>query len=152
MGVKKIFKRVLQVGVVVKDLEAAIKNYESFGIGPWEVHTRDALTLRDMTVRNERKDFAMRLAFAKIGDFQWELIQPLDEKSIYAEFLEKHGEGLHHVAFDVDNFDDTLAFCQGKGIGVLQGGTTAFDFSFAYLDTEKTLACITEIYNPPPKK
>jgi len=57
----------------------------------------------------------MRVAFAKIGDVEWELIQPLDDKSIYAEFLEKHGEGLHHVAFDVENFHETLTFCRAEG-------------------------------------
>ncbi|MFC1825323.1 VOC family protein [Thermodesulfobacteriota bacterium] len=152
MEEKKIFKRMLQVGLVVKDLDATIKNYEAYGIGPWEVHTLDAKSIRDMTVHGERRDFAMRVAFAKIGEVEWELIQPLDDQSVYSEFLEKHGDGLHHVAMDVEDFDETLSFCQGRGAGVIQGGKAGKDFGFAYLDTAKDLACITEIYNTPKKK
>ncbi len=151
MKEKKIFKRVLQVCVVVKNLEKAVKKYEEFGFGPWQMHTLGPSNISDMTVRNKRTDYEMRVALTKIGDVEWELVEPLDEKSIYADFLKKQGEGLHHVAFDVDNFDDTLAFCQDKGIGVLQGGI-AYGTGFAYLDTEDSLSCIAEIYNPPDKQ
>lgn len=146
MAGKRILKRMLQVGIVVRDLEKSIRNYESFGIGPWKVLSLDASNMRNMTVHNEYKDFAMRVAFAKIGEIQWELIEPADDESIYNEFLEEHGEGLHHVALDVDNFHDTITFFQSKGIGVLQAGD-AEDLGFAYLDTGKALGCITEIYN-----
>jgi len=50
MGGKKVFKRMLQVGLVVRDLDAAMKNYETYGIGPWEVHSLDSSNIRDMTV------------------------------------------------------------------------------------------------------
>jgi len=152
MEEKKIFKGMPQVGLVVKNLDATVKNYEAYGIGPWEVHTLNEKKIRDMTVHGERRDFAMRVAFAKIGEVEWELIQPLDDQSVYSEFLEKHGDGLHHVAMDVENFDETLAFCQGRGIEVIQGGMAGKDFGFAYLGTEKDLACITEIYKKPKKK
>ena len=88
----------------------------------------------------------MRIGFAKIGELQWELIEPLDNESIYSEFLQECGEGLHHIAFDVENYDDTIGACKDKGIGVLQGGTVG-KTGFAYLDTQKALGCITEIYN-----
>ena len=48
----------LQVGVALKDLEAATKNDGSFGIGPREIDTRNALALRDMTASYERQEFA----------------------------------------------------------------------------------------------
>ncbi len=152
MAEKKIFKDVLQVGIVVKDLDAAIKKYEEFGIGPWERLTLDASNTREMTVRNELRDYAMKLAFTYIGSLHWELIEPLDDRSIYSEFLKKHGEGIHHVAFDVEDYQETLTFCRGKGIDMLQGGVAAGDFGFAYLDTEGALGCVAEIYNRPAKK
>lgn len=148
MEVKPVFKKVLQVGVVVRDLDRAMRHYEKLGIGPWQVFTLDPSNMRELKVRDERVDFSMRVAFAKVGDFQWELIQPLDERSIYSEFLGKRGEGLHHVAFHVDDFDRTVEFFRENGVGVLQSGE-APGLGFAYLDTTEKLSFIAEIYNLP---
>lgn len=148
MHVEPVLKKVLQVGVVVRDLDRTMRQYEGLGIGPWQVFTLDPSNMRDLKVRNQRVDFAMRVAFAKIGDFQWELIQPLDEKSIYSDFLREHGEGLHHVAFHVDDFGRAVEFFQEKGVGVLQSGE-APGLGFAYLDTKEELSFIAEIYNLP---
>jgi 4-hydroxyphenylpyruvate dioxygenase-like putative hemolysin len=90
----------------------------------------------------------MRLALANIGKVQWELIEPLDDLSIYAEFLKKHGEGLHHVAFGTENYEEAMAVFRGKDIGIIQGGTW-HDFIYTYLDTEADLSMIAEIYRPP---
>jgi methylmalonyl-CoA/ethylmalonyl-CoA epimerase len=149
MAEKPIFKGVLQVAVVVKDLDESLKKYwEEYGIGPWDIHTFNPSTVSDMIMRNKRVDYAMRLALADVGGVQWELIEPLDDKSIYAEFLKEHGEGLHHVAFAVDNYDEAMAFFKGKGIGVLQGGTW-HGLTYTYLESEDTLSIIAEIYSVP---
>jgi methylmalonyl-CoA/ethylmalonyl-CoA epimerase len=146
---KPIFKRVLQIAVVVKNLDEAMERYwEEYGIGPWDIYTFDPSTVSDMTIRNQRVDYAMRLALTDIGGIQWELIEPLDEKSIYAEFLKEHGEGLHHVALAVDNYDEAMAFFQSKGIGVLQGGTW-HGLTYTYLESESTLSFSAEIYDRP---
>lgn len=151
MPEKSVFKAVTQVGLVVKNLDEAVKKYwEVFGIGPWAIFTMDGSSIHDMTIRNERKDSAFRVAFADMGNLQWELIQPLDEKSIYSEFLEKHGEGLHHVAFSTNNgFEETLELLKGKGVDVLTSGRANNGVSFANLDTEATLSCISEIHDVP---
>jgi len=149
MAEKPIFKGVLQVAVVVKNLDEAMKKYwEEYGIGPWCINTFDPSTVSNMIIHNQRVDYAMRLATTDIGGVQWELIEPLDGKSIYAEFLKEHGEGLHHVAFAVDNYDEAMAFFQGKGIGVLQGGTW-HGLTYTYLESEDTLSFIAEIFDMP---
>lgn len=148
MEMKPVFKKVLQVGVVVRDLDRAMKQYERLGIGPWQAFTLDPSNMRELKVRHQRVDFSMRVAFARIGDFQWELIQPLDERSIYSEFLKEHGEGLHHVAFHVDDFGRTVEFFRENGVGLLQSGQ-APGLGFAYLDTTEKLSFIAEIYDMP---
>jgi methylmalonyl-CoA/ethylmalonyl-CoA epimerase len=50
-----------------------------------------------------------RLAVATVGQVQWELIEPLDEESVYARFLAEKGEGVHHVAVATPDFDETVA-------------------------------------------
>jgi methylmalonyl-CoA/ethylmalonyl-CoA epimerase len=149
MAKKPVFTGVLQVAVVVKDLEASMKQYwEEYGIGPWAIYTFNPDTVSDMIIRDEREDYAMKLALTNVGDVQWELIQPLDEKSIYAEFLEEHGEGLHHVALGVEDHDKTVSLCRGKDVGILQAGIW-HGFQYTYLDTEDQLSVIAEIYNQP---
>jgi methylmalonyl-CoA/ethylmalonyl-CoA epimerase len=101
-----------------------------------------------MIIRNERVDHAFRLAGTQVGDFRLELIEPLDDRCVYAEFLKEHGEGLHHVGFTVDNYDEATAFFQGKGIGVLHGGTW-HGTTYAYLESEDTLSFIAEIDRRP---
>lgn len=139
----------LQVAVVVKDLETSMKKYwDEWGIGPWSVYTFNPDTVKDMILRGKREDYAMRLALAQVGNVQWELIQPLDDKSIYAEFLKGHGEGLHHVALGVRSYDEAMKLAKEKGVSVIQGGTW-FGFTYTYLDTRADLATIAEIYNQP---
>ena len=147
MEMKPILKKVLQVGIVVKNLEEAIEKYNQCGIGPWKILDCGPSNISNLTIRGQQIDYSFRIALTKIGDFNWELIEPLDEKSIYADFLKQHGEGVHHIAFDVDGYNETLTFFESKGIGVQQGGK-----GFAYLDSEKLLSCVVEIYDRPPKK
>lgn len=152
MPTKPVFNKLLQVAVVVSNLEDAMKKYwEEYGIGPWAIYTFDPSTVNHMVIRDESTEYAMRLALTTIGDVGWELIEPLDDKSIYAEFLRNHGEGLHHVAFDVDDYDKTLAAFRDKGIGVLQGGTFS-GMTYTYLDTTDTLSTIVEIYSQKPSE
>ena len=149
MAEKPIFKGVRHVAVVVKDLDEAMKRYwDEYGIGPWNIYTFDPSTVSDMIIRNERVDHAFRLAETRIGDFMWELIEPLDDTCVYAEFLKKHGEGLHHVCFIVDSYDEAMAFFQGKGIGRLHGGRW-HGSTYTYLETEDTLSIIAELEDKP---
>ncbi|RKX44135.1 MAG: glyoxalase, partial [Thermotogae bacterium] len=121
---KPIFTDVLQVAVVVKNLDEAVKTYyDEYGIGPWAIYEFNPETVKDMVIRDEREDYAMRLALCDIGKVQWELIEPKDDKSIYAEFLREHGEGLHHVALAVEDYDKAMEFFRSKGHKILQGGT-----------------------------
>ena len=149
MEKKPIFTDVLQVAVVVKNLDEAVKTYyDEYGIGPWAIYEFNPETVKDMIIRDKREDYAMRLALCNIGNVQWELIEPKDDKSIYAEFLREHGEGLHHVAFAVEDYDKAMEFFRSKEHKILQGGTWC-DFVYTYLTTEKDLKFIAEIYKPP---
>ena len=140
-----LFTETKQIAIVVRDLEATMRTYvEEYGIGPWSIYEFNPDTVSEMVPR----DCAFRLALTMVGSVQWELIQPLDEKSIYAEHLAKHGEGLHHVAVGGTGYDETLAEARAKGRRVLQGGHYN-GVTFAYLSTDEDLGVITEIYDWP---
>lgn len=107
---KAELQQVFQVCVVVKDLEKSVAQYwDIFGIGPWQIHTFGPPDLFDTTLRGEPEAYSMKIAAARVGNMQWELIQPLDGRSSYREFLDEKGEGLHHVAVVVDDFDKTFS-------------------------------------------
>jgi hypothetical protein len=130
MPEKPVFKNILQIAVVVKDCDAAVKKYSDD---------------YDMIIEGKPVEYAMRLALADIGGVQWELIEPKDDKSIYASFLKEHGEGLHHVAFGVEDYDKTMDFYRDRGHNILQGGTWE-GLTYTYLDSRKDLGVIAEIY------
>lgn len=146
-----LFKKVLQIAMVVKDCDAAVKTWaDNYGIGPWKIYEFNPNTVNDMIIRGEKVDYAMRLALCDIGGVQWELIEPKDDKSIYAEFLRDKGEGLHHVAFGTEDYQRTVQFYKDKGLPVLQGGEWA-GLTYTYLDSEKDLNLIAEIYDLVPE-
>ncbi len=146
---KPIFTGILQVAVVVKDCDAAVRTYaDKYGIGPWTIYDFNPDTVQNMILHGERQDYAMRLALCDVGGVQFELIEPQDDKSIYAAFLKEHGEGLHHLAFGVENYDKAMTFFRGLGHDILQGGTW-HGFTYTYLTTQRDLGVIAEIYDVP---
>ena len=150
MPEKPDFTRILQVAVVVKDVDASVRRYsDEYGIGPWAVYEFNPDTVKNMIVRGKGQEYAMRVALADIGGVELELIEPKDDRSIYAEFLNKHGEGIHHLAFDVKDYNATMEFFHGKGHQILQGGTWSGE-TYTYLDTRKDLGVISEIYKRTP--
>jgi len=150
MSGKALFKEILQVGLVVKDVDAAIRKYQDVcRIGPWEILLMDKSNMHDTRLRGEKVEFSMKVAFTNVGSVQLELIEPLNDENIYAEFLRENGEGMHHIAFAVDDFDETKAVLKANGVGVLQDGITCEGMEFAYLDTVDAMSCIAELYKIP---
>ena len=139
---KPMYNKVLQVAMVVKDCDEAVKLWaDKYGIGPWKIYEFNPDTVNDMIIRGEKVGYAMRLALCDIGGVQWELIEPKDDKSIYAEFLRDKGEGLHHCAFGTDNYEEAVKFYKDKGLPILQGGEWE-GLTYTYLDSQKDLNLI----------
>lgn len=146
-----VFTETKQIALVVRDLEASLRTYvHEYGIGPWEIYEFNPGTVTEMVKDGRPAEHAFRLAVTMVGSVQWELIQPLDDTSIYAEFLATKGEGLHHVAVGTPtSYDETLDTLRAKGRRVLQGGHYN-GVTFAYLSTGDDLGVITEIFDWPP--
>ena len=86
-----VFKDVLQVGLVVKNIDESVRKYsEVSGIGPWEIHIMDNNNMSDTKLRGNTTDFSMKVALTNVGHMQLELIEPLDDDNLYAEFLREH--------------------------------------------------------------
>ena len=145
-----VFTETMQVALVVRDIEATMRTYvDEYGIGPWAIYEFNPETVTEMEKDGEPAAFAFRLALAMIGTTQFELIQPLDDQSMYAEFLAEKGEGLHHIALGVPDYDQALATVRAKGRRVLQRGHYN-GARFAYVSTDEDLGFITELLDIPP--
>ena len=59
--------------------------------------------------------FGMQYRMVKLGNVEFELMEPIDENGIIAKFIEERGEGLHHVAFAVDDLSETFNFLKEHG-------------------------------------
>jgi methylmalonyl-CoA/ethylmalonyl-CoA epimerase len=150
MAEKIELKQMFQVCVVVKDIQKSVEQYWNiFGIGPWQIRTFQPPDLSDTTLRGKPELYTMKIAAAQIGNIQWELIQPLGGRSGYHEFLEEKGEGLHHIAVVVEDFDKAVAAFEKHGIGTVMTGKFK-ESTYAYLDTAPALGFITEILKMPP--
>jgi methylmalonyl-CoA/ethylmalonyl-CoA epimerase len=125
---------VSQVGIVVRDIEkTAAFYYSTFGVGPFAIVPE--VKFEGVILRGSPTNAKIKVAFAQSGPLQIELIQPLEGENIYTEFLDTKGEGLHHLGFQVDDFDSMLAEFKSKGIEPVFWLNLGW-MAFAYLNTE----------------
>lgn len=101
-----MFEKLDHIGIAVRDLEQAIKLYrDAFGIEPSLVY--------------ESSHTKAKIAFFPIGEVRIELIQPLVTDSVVGRFLEKKGEGIHHMAYKVKDVDKSLERLAMRGVGLI---------------------------------
>ena len=98
--------RVHHVALIVRSIEVSL--------GLW----RDALSLELETVMDIPSDH-VRIAFLGVGESKIELVEPTDDTTGVARFLESKGEGFHHVCFEVPNLAETLLRLEIDGIELI---------------------------------
>ncbi len=144
------FNETVQIGIVVRDLEAAMRSYvNDYGIGPWDIHEFNAGNAEALHEHGQPVERSWRLAATMVGQVQWELIEPLDDEGDYARFLAEKGEGVHHIAVAPTNYEQALADQAKNGSEPVLSGTFS-GFRVAYLPTERDLGVILEIFSAPP--
>jgi hypothetical protein len=145
--------RVDQVALVVRDLDAVIRQYwQRLGIGPWTIVTFGPETVRELYLRGRPAAFRMRAAFAMTDNIQLEIIESLDGPNIYEEFLATHGEGMHHLGVRVANLREAVADMEARGHVVVQAGYgtgTSGEGGFAYFETDAAFGTVIEFIELP---
>ncbi len=79
-----------------------------------------------------------------MGGMQLELIEPDDHPSTWKEFLDKHGEGIHHIALNVKGMKETVAYLENNGMPLVQKGEYTGG-RYAYIDSSDKLGMIIEL-------
>ncbi len=148
---KPLLNKLAQVAFIVHNINETVKVLaDDYGIGPWKIWDFGPEVVANMTARGKRQDHRMRVAIAKIGDIDFELIQPLDEFSIYYEDINKLGECFHHVAYIVNDYDKVMQQMEELSLKVSTSGTWAGKHSWTYLTTEEDLKHIVELNKTDP--
>lgn len=122
-----------QLGFVVRDLDQAIQAWTDVGVGPFYV--AESPEKSDQLYFGKPTDSRVRGAWSYAGKMQIELLQLMnDGPSLLRDFALKHGQGLQHKAYWVDEFDDVLTQLQQQGYVVGQTGSPLGEHSrFAYV-------------------
>ncbi len=101
-----MIKQISHLGIAVKDLDESRDFYRSvFGLG-----SSDPITSEDGT---------MKASLVEIGGTIIELLQPVGNEGVMAKFLEKRGEGFHHICYEVDDITVEIEQLLARGMEVL---------------------------------
>ncbi len=143
--------RIVEVCIVTEDYRRTMAGLVRLGVGPFRVYTFDDGNLAAPTYRGESSPFSLKVCFASNDGLTWEIMQPLAGRTIMREFLDAHGEGIHHVAFDCNGapWDQRIAQFAGRGFGVTQSGRWLDQNSFSFFDTEAATTTCFETYHFP---
>ena len=125
------------LGVAVKSLDEAIPYWEN------------VLGLKCYAIE-EVADQKVRTAFFKIGQTKLELLEPTSEDSTIAKFIEKKGEGIHHIAFATPDVQACLNEAEEKGIRLIDKAPRrgAEGLDIAFLHPKSTCGVLTELCMP----
>ncbi|HCX98652.1 MAG TPA: methylmalonyl-CoA epimerase [Bacteroidales bacterium] len=122
------------IGIAVKSLDEAIPFYESL------------LGLKCYNIE-EVKEQKVKTAFFKVGQTKIELLESTDAEGPIGKFLEKRGEGVHHIAYAVENIEEQLKAAEENGIRLIdktpRKGAEGLDIAF--LHPKSTFGVLTEL-------
>jgi methylmalonyl-CoA/ethylmalonyl-CoA epimerase len=141
-----------QCALVVEDLDEAVRRWsDELAIGPWTGYRLEPPRLKEMRYHGTDVEFSLRHALAWQGEVQFELVQPLQGPSIWADHLAEHGPGLHHIGKYVADHPAAVAAALAAGFEPLQsarGFGAEGDGAFAYFQPPG-LAMIIELIEAP---
>lgn len=127
------------LGIAVKSLDEAISYYENI------------LGMKCYSIE-EVADQKVKTAFFKVGQTKLELLEPTSDESPIAKFIEKRGEGIHHLAFAVeDGVANALAEMEGKGVRLIDKAPRkgAEGLNIAFIHPKSTHGVLTEFCEKP---
>jgi len=127
-------KRIEHIGIAVSNLEEAIRFYEGIlGLTCYGVE--------------DVQDQKVRTAFFKVGETKIELLESTDPEGPIGKFIEKRGEGIHHIAFAVSNASEALREVEEKGVRLIdqQSRKGAEGLEIGFLHPKSTYGVLTEL-------
>lgn len=126
------------LGIAVKSLEEAIPFYE------------EVLGLKCYAIE-EIAEQKVKTAFFMVGQTKIELLESTDPEGPVGKFIEKRGEGVHHLAFAVEGLQENLNYLEGKGVRLINKTPRkgAEGLNIAFLHPKSTFGVLTELCEKP---
>lgn len=140
--------RLAQIGFIVKDIEKTKQEFARFFDVPVPPTVNSGeFAVTQTQYRGEPAPQAQcQMCFFYFGDLQMELIQPNEAPSAWREHLEQHGEGLHHLAFNVKGMQVNVERCEEWGMKLIQKGEyRRGDGRYSFLDASDSLKMVVEL-------
>lgn len=142
----------MQIGIVVSDLDEALRAHSAHRpVAQWRVMPARTGPVPGSTYRGQPGTYAVRLAFSGQNP-EIELIQSVRGPSIYQEWVDARGYGLHHLAVEVRSLDEAVEEMAAAGFEVAQsvvGFGPNGDGAYAYFDTVALLGYFLEAIRQP---
>ena len=140
-----------QIGIVVRDVDQAVEYFTStFGWGHFQI---SEVEMKGFTCGDRIGDCRLKMAFARSGGVEIELIQVLEGETPHSDFLRSHGEGMQHLRFRVDDCEGMVEALARDGVEPLWSQRFPGIAAFAYMKTDKTNGLMVELFEmTEPKK
>lgn len=139
MNIKHVLdaKRFLHVGMVVRDIEQQMQSLsELWSLGEWS--TLEYGAEGEQIVQGT--PFNLKVAVNSVGPVAVELLQPVaSPDSIWQQYLDQHGEGLHHLAYRVDDLQQSISELEGRGGELLWNISVAPGMNYCYMRVDAGL-------------
>jgi methylmalonyl-CoA epimerase len=101
-----VITKINHIGIAVRSIEEATKLYtEALGLEVHDIETVEA--------------YKVKIAMIPVGESKIELVEPTDSEGAVAKYIEKNGEGLHHLALEVDDIEVALSSLKASGIPLI---------------------------------
>jgi len=146
------FLKMHHAGIIVRDMDTAMKYFDSLGMGPFESAGHDKMVVTEATFRGKPLNTKPIIKFMQVGGFRLELLQQGEGESIEKESLEKKGEGINHIAFEVPNIENATNYMINKGFEVILQVKLEHGGGGAYFNTDKVGGVLIELIQEPSKE
>lgn len=137
MPIDTPFRRFHHICIVVPDIDAAVRFYESVGIGPWQPFPSLEPYRHELLAPDPQAFMQLTYRYAAIGDIQLQLCEPSEGETPQWRYLEAHGSGVFHLGFAVDDVDKAEARGIELGLLPLLHGRLLDRSGFSYFDTSQ---------------
>jgi len=129
-------KRIAHIGIACEDSEQVKKLY---------------LDKLDLNLDEEEMQGELKISFVPVGETNIELVQSTTEDGVMAKFVGKKGEGIHHIALEVEDIDAALAELESKGVQLIdkKARPGAHNARIAFLHPKSTHGVLLELVEYP---
>ncbi len=143
--------KIIEVCLVTEDHQRTLAGLVRLGIGPFRIYTFTADSVAEQTYHGEPSPSSLTVCFATNDELTFEIMQPVAGRTIMQDFLDNHGEGIHHIAFDCHGvpWSQRLDLFAERGFAATQSGRWLNQNPFSFFDTEAATTTCFETYHFP---